>query len=80
MMSKVLESNGLPVTEASAWCESLNTPFFRLNPSLLEEVGFNSIDRNDIIILLYSAHLYTLHDAATIETVARTLLSKNACQ
>ena len=77
LMSKVLESNGQPVVEAHAWCESLSIPFFRLNPALQKNVGFNSIDCNDVINLLYSAHLYNLREASTIETVAQALLSRS---
>ena len=76
LVSRTVESNGQPVTHARSWCRSLNCPFFRLNQLLPKEITLDSIDHDDIIILMYAVRLYILKEAAMIETVACTLLSR----
>ena len=74
-VSQVTQSDGQEVRRASAWCESLDVPYFRFSPLLEEDVSPAETDLSKHIDLLYSTHMYILDNASKIDEAARVILT-----
>lgn len=74
--SQTTQSNGECVSQATYWCESIGTPYFRFSPPVEEEVApdMNSIE--ELVSLLYMTQLYVLREHKEIDRLAKVILSK----
>ena len=74
-VSQVTQSDGQEVRRASAWCESLDIPYFRFSPLLKEDVSPAETDLNKYVDLLYLTHMYILENAYKVDHAARVILT-----
>ena len=70
------QSYGQEVDRAEAWCTSMNTPFVRLSPELSKIYDMTESDKDVLVQIMYESHIYIVKNAAQIDTVAKTLLSR----
>ena len=75
-ISQSTQSYGQEVIRARSWCLSLNTPFIRLSPKLSTVYDLSESDKDVLVQIMYEAHIYIVENAAQIDTVAKTLLSR----
>ena len=74
-VAQVTQSDGQEVQRASAWCDSLDVPYFRFSPLLTEDVSPAETDLSRHVDLLYCTHLYILENASKIDKAARVILT-----
>lgn len=69
-------SDGREVANAQSICSGLGCQYFRLTPSLNEEVSLSLVEEDKIINMLYDTQMYYLDNPQLIDDVAKCLLSK----
>ena len=76
MMSQSTRTDGTLIQQASWWCKTLGTRYFRFSPPLSEPVDLAVHDKEKLAELMYIGMHYTLQNAKQLDTVARLLLSR----
>ena len=75
-IAQSIQSSGQEVVRAESWCTSMNTPYIRLSPPLTRNYDLGESDKDVIVQFMYEAHKFIIENAAQIDTVAKTLLSR----
>ena len=75
-VTQSMQSSGQEVVRAESWCMSMNTPYVRLSPFLSRKYDLAESEKDALVELMYEAHKYIIENAAQIDTVAKTLLSR----
>ena len=75
-ISQSTQSSGQEVVRAESWCKSMKTPYVRLSPPLTRNYDLAESEKDVLVELMYEAHSYIVENAAQIDTVAKTLLSR----
>ena len=68
-------SSGQEIHRARAWCESMNTPYFRFSPPI-DNITLNETDDDKLIKLLFDTLTYTFDVRAEIDKLVKLLISK----
>ncbi|CAH8565248.1 unnamed protein product [Schistosoma turkestanicum] len=66
-------SDGRVVDRASAWCGSLGVPFFRFSPPLSTDVGLDSTDSKELLLMIVETQTYLRRVRERIELLASLL-------
>ncbi|XP_052223996.1 85/88 kDa calcium-independent phospholipase A2-like [Dreissena polymorpha] len=66
-------SDGQPTDRASAWCEMMNVPFFRLSPLLTEEVPLDCVDKQKLEQMIQETKSYIGEQMDSITKIAQYL-------
>ena len=80
LINQATISNGQEVVRAEAWCNSLGVPYFRISPELKEVVDLTESDEGVLTNMMFEAYKYHLKNYQRIDFVARSLLSRQACE
>ena len=75
-IAQSIQSSGQEVVRAESWCMSMKTPYIRLSPPLTRNYDLGESDKDVLVQFMYEAHKYIVENAAQIDTVAKTLLSR----
>ena len=75
-IAQSIQSSGQEVIRAESWCTSMKTPYIRLSPPLTRNYDLGESDKDVLVQFMYEAHKYIIENAAQIDTVAKTLLSR----
>ena len=75
-ITQSMRSSGQEVVRAEYWCKSVKTPYFRLSPPLSRKYDLAESDKVVLVQIMYEAHSYIVKNAAQIDAVAKTLLSR----
>ena len=75
-IAQSIQSSGQEVVRAESWCTSMNTPHIRFSPPLTRNYDLGESDKDVLVQFMYEAHKYIVENAAQIDTVAKTLLSR----
>ena len=78
-ISQSTQSSGQEIVKADAWCTSMKTPYVRLSPPLSRNYDLSESEKDVLVQITYEAHKYIVENAAQIDTVAKTLLSRGPC-
>ncbi|OTF79049.1 hypothetical protein BLA29_007486 [Euroglyphus maynei] len=74
LKEQAAQSNGRVVERAKAWCSMVNVPFFRINPSLSEEIELNEVDNVKLLQMLWETVAYIHMNADQIHQLSIRLL------
>ena len=75
-ISQSTQSSGQETVRAEVWCMSMKTPYVRLSPDLSRDFDLSESENDVLVQISYEAQRYILQNAAKIDTVAKTLLSR----
>ncbi|KAH3795364.1 hypothetical protein DPMN_148914 [Dreissena polymorpha] len=73
VLYQVSISDGQPTNRASAWCEMMNVPFFRLSPLLTEDVPLNCVDKQKLERMIQKTKDYIGEQMDSITKIAQYL-------
>ncbi|XP_052223994.1 85/88 kDa calcium-independent phospholipase A2-like [Dreissena polymorpha] len=73
VLYQVSISDGQPTNRASAWCEMMNVPFFRLSPLLTEDVPLNCVDKQKLEQMIQKTKSYIGEQMDSITKIAQYL-------
>ena len=77
LIAQATVSNGQETTRASAWCKSLGIPYYRFSAPLSKIIDLAENDKKILTDMMYQGHMYLLHNAKQVDTIARYLLSRS---
>ena len=77
LVTQVTQSDGQAVQRTRAWCQTMNTPFYRISPVLSEPIDPLSNDEKKIINMLYEAQKNILQRPDEIDAIAKIILTKS---
>jgi len=80
LINQATISNGQEVVRAEAWCKSLGVPYIRISPELKDVVDLTENDEGVLTNMMFEAHKVHLKNYSRIDFVARSLLSRQACE
>lgn len=70
-----LQTEGHVGKRAEAWCHSLGTPYFRLNPPLSQDLELNTTDDEEVVNGMWEAKVYVYSMAPVIDQLVATMES-----
>lgn len=68
-----LESNGRVVERAAAWCSSIDLPYYRLNPILLQHVRLSCTDDQTLVNMLFETQNFIYRSKEHISSLVKWL-------
>ena len=75
-ISQVTQSDGCQIHQARSWCESIDTPYYRFSPPLVEDIDPSTTSMDIIMNMLFHTQMYILDRPEEIDNIAKRLLSK----
>lgn len=73
LIDAMCEADGHVEKRAEAWCESIDVPYFRLNPQLKEEIALNETSNEKLVDLMWTTKLYLQRNKHLIEEIVHLL-------
>lgn len=73
LVTMAVQTDAHVVQRAQAWCNSMQVAYFRLNPSLSENLQLNEIEEVEIVNALWETKAYMYNQRSFIEMLARLL-------
>lgn len=75
MIDAACECDGHIHDRVTAWCDSIDVPYFRLTPQLKEEIAMNETNDEKLVDMLWTTKLYLQKNKHIIQEVAHLLLN-----
>ncbi|XP_074521107.1 85/88 kDa calcium-independent phospholipase A2 isoform X3 [Halichoeres trimaculatus] len=69
------DSDGCAVDRASAWCEMIDTIYYRMNPQLSQEVLLDEVSDAVLVDMLWETQMYLYEKRENLQSLAKLLLS-----
>ncbi|CAJ1054099.1 85/88 kDa calcium-independent phospholipase A2 isoform X2 [Xyrichtys novacula] len=68
------DSDGCAVDRASAWCEMIDTIYYRLSPQLSQEVMLDEVSDAVLVDMLWETQMYLYEKRENLQSLAKLLL------
>ncbi|XP_034534888.1 85/88 kDa calcium-independent phospholipase A2 isoform X1 [Notolabrus celidotus] len=69
------DSDGCAVDRASAWCEMIDTIYYRLSPQLSQEVMLDEVSDAVLVDMLWETQMYLYEKRENLQSLAKLLLT-----
>ncbi|XP_039273985.2 85/88 kDa calcium-independent phospholipase A2-like [Styela clava] len=74
MIDAACECDGHIHDRVTAWCDSIDVPYYRLTPQLKEEIAMNETKDEKLVDMLWTTKLYLQKNKHIIQEIAHLLL------
>lgn len=75
MIDAATETNGHIDDRAAAWCDSIDSAYYRLQPKLKEDIMMNEVNDEKLVDMLWSTKMYVQKNRHLIQEIAEILLN-----
>lgn len=77
LIDQATQSEGRVVERAKAWCSSIEVPFYRFSPQMMEDVKLDEKDDEKLVDLLWETRCYMVANQYFISEMLRTLVENS---
>ena len=76
LLDQITHADGEEVTRARSWCSSIGCDYFRISPTLEEDIDPDTTNIDKIVNMLFNTEMHVLNCPQKIDEIAKKLLSK----